>query len=244
VAKAAPDGYTLLLGSVSNMVMAPQGYAHVAYDPVKDFMPIALVGASPSILVVNAKSPVHSLKDLIALAQAKPGMITYGSAGNGTSNHLAAELFRTAAGINIVHVPYKGDSQALTGLLGGETQFMFATIPAAMPHIKSGKLRPIAVASPQRSTLAPDVPTVAELGIKNFDVNVWVGFLAPAGTPQGIVNKLSNEIIDITKQDSVQKQLTVQGIEPNPVGPGQFSSIIKSDMEKWGQVAKSAAAAQ
>jgi tripartite-type tricarboxylate transporter receptor subunit TctC len=242
VAKSAPDGYTLLLGSVSNMVMAPMAFSQVPYDPAKNFIPVTMIGGSPNILVVNAKSSVHTVKDLVAEAQAKPGSMTYGSAGNGTSNHLTGELFRTAAGINVVHVPYKGDSQALMGLMGGETHFMFATLPAAIAHIKSGKLRAIAVASPKRSALAPDVPTVEELGIKNFTVNVWVGFLAPAGTPQSIINKLSHEIVEITKLDSVQKQLVAQGIEPSPSGSTEFSSIIKSDMEKWGRVAKSAAA--
>jgi tripartite-type tricarboxylate transporter receptor subunit TctC len=242
VSKATPDGYTLLLGSVSNMVMAPMASTQVPYDPVKDFIPVTLIGGSPNVLVVNAKSSIHNLQDLIAQAKAKPGALGYGSAGNSTSNHLTGELFRAAAGIDVVHVPYKGDAQALVGLIGGETQFMFATVPAAITHIKSGKLRAIAVASPKRSALAPDVPTVEELGIKNFSVNVWVGFLAPAGTPPFIINKLSNEIVDVAKTDAVQKQLLAQGIEPNPSGTTEFNAIIKADMDKWGRVAKNSVA--
>jgi tripartite-type tricarboxylate transporter receptor subunit TctC len=175
------------------------------------------------------------------MAKAKPGSLAYASAGNGASNHLAGELFKTIVGIDTIHVPYKGDSPALIGLMGGETQYMFATNPAAISFINSGKLNALGVTSPQRSALTPDVPTFAEFGIKNFYVNVWAGVLAPIGTPQHIVNKLSNEIIQITKLDSVQKQLLAQGVEPNPLGSAAFGMVIKSDLEIWREVAKSAA---
>jgi len=240
VSKAIPDGYTILLGSVSNVVIAPAVYPHIPYDPVTGFMPIAMVGGTPNILVVNPNSKILNLKDLISIAKSKPGSLAYASAGNGASNHLTGELFKTMVGIDAIHVPYKGDSPALVGLMGGETQYMFATIPAAISFINSGKLNAIAVTSPQRSPLTPDVPTVGELGIKNFLVNVWAGFLAPAGTPQYIVNKLSNEIIEITKLESVQRQLLAQGVEPNPVGSAAFGAIIKSDLERWRGVAKTA----
>jgi len=243
VAKATSDGYTILLGSVSNVVIAPAVYSHIPYDPVKSFVPIAMVGGTPNILVVNPISKITSLKDLISMAKAKPGSLAYASAGNGASNHLAGELFKTIVGIDAIHVPYKGDSPALIGLMGGETQYMFATIPAAISFINGGKLNALGVTSPQRSALTPDVPTFTEFGIKNFYVNVWAGFLAPIGTPQHIVNKLSNEIIEITKLDSVQKQLLAQGVEPNPLGSAAFGMVIKSDLERWREVAKSASIA-
>src|SRR5271169_192913 len=183
VSKAKPDGYTLLLGSVSNLAMAPSLYGSLPYDPTKDFTPVALVAAAPNIMVVHPDFPVHSVKDLIALAKQKPGTIDYASAGVGTSNHLTVELLKVMADIDLVHVPYKGDAPAVTAVLANQVPMMFPTLPVALPYIKSGKLRAIAVSSAKRSALLPEVPTVAESGgLPEFAVSIWVGVVAPPGT--------------------------------------------------------------
>jgi tripartite-type tricarboxylate transporter receptor subunit TctC len=241
VARSKPDGYTLLLGSVSNIAMAPSQYKNLAYDSLKDFSPVALLAAAPNILVVNPKFPVHSVKDLIALAKQKPGQITYASAGKGTSNHLTVELLESLADIDLVHVPYKGDSNAITDVISGQVPMMFPTLPVALPNIKAGKLRAIAVSSAKRSPLAPDVPTVAESGgLPDFEVSVWVGILAPANTPKKIVNRISSELMRIVQTPEVKQKLASLGAEPDARGPAQFASYIKSETAKWSKVAAAA----
>jgi tripartite-type tricarboxylate transporter receptor subunit TctC len=241
VAKAAPDGYTLLLGSVSNVAMAPSQYKSLPYVPTKDFAPVALLAAAPNVLVVNPSFEVNSVKDLIALAKEKPGQITYASAGNGTSNHLTVELLKVLAGIDLVHVPYKGDNPAVTDVLGGQVPMVFPTLPVALPHIKTGKLKAIAVSSEKRTTLMPDLPTVAESGgLPEFAVSVWVGILAPAGTPADIVERLNAELSRIVSQPETREKLASLGAEPAIMEAGEFAAYIRSETEKWSKVAKSA----
>jgi tripartite-type tricarboxylate transporter receptor subunit TctC len=241
VAKAKPDGYTLLLGSVSNISMAPSQYKSLPYDPAKDFAPVALLAAAPNILVVNPKFPVHTVKDLIALAKQKPGSISYASAGNGTSNHLTVELLKVLAHIDMVHVPYKGDSPAVTDVISGQVPLMFPTLPVALPQIRAGKLRAIAVSSAKRTALAPDIPTVAESGgLPDFAVSVWVGILAPAGTPKDIVERLSTELTRIVQMPDVKEKLAGLGAEPQPQDSAEFTTYIHSETAKWSKVAKAA----
>jgi tripartite-type tricarboxylate transporter receptor subunit TctC len=241
VAKANPDGYTLLVGSVSNLAMAPSQYKDLPYDPIKDFAPVALVAASPNIMVVPNDSPIHSVLDLIALAKKHPGSITYASAGNGTSNHLTVELLKTMAGIDLVHVPYRGDAPGMTEVLAGRIQMMFPTLPVALPQIKAGGLRAIAVSSPKRSELIPEIPTVAESGnLPEFAVSVWVGILAPAGTSPEIVGKLNAEIRKALASSAVRQQLERQGTEPATAAePKDFALYLAAETKKWGEVAKS-----
>jgi len=241
VAKAKPDGYTLLLGSVSNIAMAPSQYKSLPYNPEKDFTPVALLAAAPNILVVNPAFPVHSVRGLIALARRKPGSISYASAGNGTSNHLTVELLKVLAHIDLVHIPYKGDAPAVTDVISGQVPMMFPTLPVALPHIKSGKLRAIAVSSAKRSSLAPDIPTVAESGgLPDFQVSVWVGILAPAHTPKDIVDRLSAELTKIVQLPEVKNKLASLGAEPAPQDSAQFASYIRTETAKWSKVAKAA----
>jgi tripartite-type tricarboxylate transporter receptor subunit TctC len=241
VAKARPDGYTLLLGSVSNIAMAPSQYKSLPYDPLKDFSPVALLAAAPNILVVNPQFPVNSVKDLIALARQKPGEISYASAGNGTSNHLTVELLKVLAKVDLVHVPYKGDSLGITDVIAGQVPMMFPTLPVALPHIKSGKLRAVAVSSAARTPLAPDVPTVAESGgLPEFEVSVWVGILAPANTPKEIVERLGTELMRIVQTPEVRDKLASLGALPDPRDASQFGAYIKSETAKWSKVAVAA----
>ena len=241
VAKAKPDGYTLLLGSVSNIAMAPSQYKALPYDPVKDFSPVALLAASPNILVVNPQFPVHTVKDLIALARQKPGQISYASAGNGTSNHLTVELLKVLANIDLVHVPYKGDSLGITDVIAGQVPMMFPTLPVALPYIKAGKLRAIAVSSAARTPLAPDVATVSESGgLPDFEVSVWVGVLARANTPRDIVERVCAQLTRIVQTPEVRDKLASLGAAPDPRGAARFDAYIKAETAKWSKVATAA----
>lgn len=241
VAKARPDGYTLLLGSVSNLAMAASLYKSLPYNPIKDFTAIALVAASPNILVVHPDFPVHSIKDLIALAKQKPGTINYASAGIGTSNHLTVELLKVMAGIDLVHVPYKGDAPAVTAVLANQVPMMFPTLPVALPYIKAGRLRAIAVSSAKRSPLLPEVPTVAESGgLPKFAVSIWVGVVAPPGTPMAIVDKLNAAIRKAVELPSIRDHLQALGADPEGGTPEEFSAYIASETAQWREVAQAA----
>lgn len=241
VAKSKPDGYTLLMGSVSNIAMAQSQYKALPYDPAKDFVPVVLVAAAPNVLVVNPEFPVQSVKDLIALARQKPGGINYASAGLGTSNHLTVELLQVMTGTTLNHVPYKGDAPGTADVVAGQVPVIFPTLPVALPFIKAGKLRPVAVSSAERSSLLPDVPTVAESGgLPEFEVSVWVGILAPAGTPKEIVSRLNAEIVKIVRVPNVRERLAGLGAEPVGDSPEHFSAYIKTELVKWAKVAKAA----
>lgn len=241
VTKAKPDGYTLLLGSVSNISMAPSLYKALPYDPTRDFAPVILLGGSPNVLVVHPTSPAKSISELIELAKKSPGSLSYASAGIGTSNHLTVELLKVRAGIDIVHVPYKGDAPAVADVVAGQVPMIFPTIPVAMPHIKSGKVRALAVSSAKRSSLMPDVPTVSEAsGIQDFAVNVWVGVVAPAGTPKPIVDRLNAEFRKALSAPDVREKLASHGVEPEGTTPLEFGDYIAAEVKRWAEVARAA----
>jgi len=242
-AKQAPaDGYTLLLTSSGPMAINPGLYGKLPYDPVKDFVPVAGIALAPLVLVTNPSFPAKSLKELVAQAKAKPGAINYASAGNGTTNHLVMEMFRSAAGINLTHVPYKGSPQALPDLMGGQVSVMFETTVAVLPFIKEGKLRALAVSSDRRSSAAPDVPTVAELGYPGFSGVPWVAVVAPAGTPPEIVAKLNAEINKALASKQVREHFLAQGAEPLSMSAEELGAFMKSELTKWTKVVKDSGA--
>ena len=240
VAKSKPDGYTLLLGSVSNIAMAPSQYKALTYDPAKDFAPIAPVAGAACILVVNPKFPAHSVNEVIALAKQKPGEYVYGSGGLGSSTHFVVELFTSMAGINIGHTAYKGDGPSVADVVAGHIPMAFPTVPAAMPFIKSGQLRALAVSTASRSSFLPELPTVSEAGLPGFEVNIWLGVLASPATPRDIVARLNSDIAAVTRQQNVRERLATLGAEPLASSPEQFSAYIKTEIVKWTNVAKAA----
>ncbi len=239
-AKAAPDGYTLLLGNISTFAMAPTLYKKVNYDPVQSFAPITLVNTSANVLVAHPSVPATTTQALIALAKAKPGQINYASAGSGTSPHLAAELFKSMAGVDLVHVPYKGSPQALTDLLGGQTQIMFASLVSALPHIRQARLRALGVTSLKRVAALPDLPAISEAGLRGYDVSVWMGIVAPTGTPPAIIAQLNRQIAALLQSPDIRERLAVQGLEAASNSPAEFRSYIASEVRKWAVVIKQA----
>ena len=239
-ARAKPDGYEIVMGQVDNLAVAPSLYTKLAYDPIKDFEPIGIVGEAPLVVVANKNGPYKSLKDLIAAAKKAPGTINYGSPGAGTITHLAAELLQLQAGIKLVHVPYKGSGPAMADLLGGQVPIIFTSIPSAAPQIKAGSAVPLAVTSAKRSPAMPDVPTIAESGYPDFDVRVWYGLLAPAKTPKPIIQTLNTELNKILALKDVQDALAAQGATAMPTTPAQFSQTIATDYKKWRGVIQSA----
>jgi len=238
-ARAAPDGYTLLMGNVAPNAVNVSLFRKLGFDPVKDFAPVSLVAITPNILVAHPSLPVKSIKDLIALAKAKPGTLNFPSAGVGSSSHLAGELLKSLAGISMVHVPFKGGGPALVATIAGEVQIMFATMPAAMPHVKSGKVRPVAVTTTRRSQAMPELPTIAESGVKGYDAATWYGLLAPAGTPKAIVDRLHGDTVKILAGPTRQR-LEAQGFEPDGGTPAAFAAYIQSEIVKWAKVIKDA----
>jgi tripartite-type tricarboxylate transporter receptor subunit TctC len=241
VAKSAPDGYTLLINTAAvaiNMAL----YKKVPFDTLRDFAPISVFSQSPNILVVHSSVPVKSVKELIALAKSKPGALNYSSAGSGTTQHLAAELFKLRTGVNIVHVPYKGSAPSLTALIGGEVSLTFANIPAIYQHVKSGRLRPLASAGPKRSELMPQVPIMAEAGVKGVEVVVWYGVLAPAATPKDIVNTLAANIRKAAFSPDTKQKLVDQGAEPVGSTPDEFAKLLREEVTKWAEVVKASGA--
>jgi len=239
-ARAAPDGYTLLLGNTSTLAMAPGLYPRIAYDPVKSFAPITMIATSANVLVLHPSVPATSIQALIALARARPGQLNYGSAGTGNSTHLAGELFKSMAGVNLVHVPYKGSPQLLTDLLSGQIQLSFLSLIASLPHIKQGKLRALGVTSLQRAAQLPELPTISEAGLKGYEITVWQGIVAPAGTPQAIVARLNREITGILRTPETRERLAAQGLEPASDTPAQFGAHIAAEVAKWSKVIRQA----
>ncbi|HKE38922.1 MAG TPA: tripartite tricarboxylate transporter substrate binding protein [Casimicrobiaceae bacterium] len=242
VAKSAPDGYTLLMGTVGTHAINPSLYAKMPYDHVKDFVPVVLVAGVPNVLVVNPSLPVNSVADLIKLAKSKPGSINFASSGNGTSIHLSGELFKTMAGVDMTHVPYKGSAPALTDLIGGQVQVMFDNLPSSLPYIKAGKLRAIAVTSLKRAPALPDVPTISESGLPGFEASSWFGVLAPAGTPPAVVTRLNSEVNKWLQTPEAKEQLLAQGAQAAGDTPEQFAAFIRSETEKWAKVVKASGA--
>jgi tripartite-type tricarboxylate transporter receptor subunit TctC len=242
VAGAAPDGYTLVFGTVGTHAINVSLYAKLRYDPVKDFAPVSLTHLAPRVLVVHPSVPAKTVPELIALAKAKPGELTFGSAGSGGTNHLSGELFKSMAGIDIVHVPYKGSAPASIDLLGGRITMVFDSIVAWGDHIKAGKVRALGVTSLKRSAALPDVPTIAESGLAGFDVANWLGVLAPAGTPKEVIARLNAEIKVAMADPEMQRQLAAVGIDPAYSTPEAFAELIGADIAKWAKVVKASGA--
>jgi tripartite-type tricarboxylate transporter receptor subunit TctC len=237
-ARSAPDGYTIVLVAPS-LAISPTLYSKLSYDPVKDFAPVSLVATVPNVMVTQPSLP-GDLKEFIATVRAKPGALNFGSGGAGTSNHLAGELFNLVAGTRLVHIPYKGVNLAMQDVLGGNVHLVFIGIPAAAPHIKSGKLRAIAVVAPQRSAALPEVPTVAEAGLADFDVTTWYGVLAPAGTPRNVITRLNAELVKVMHAPELREKLAATGTDPLTSTPEEFAAYIKREIAKWGDVIRRA----
>ena len=242
VAHAAPDGYTLLMGNNSILATNAALYKKLNYNPEKDFMPISLVGTQANILVVNPTVRANSMAELIALAKASPGTINFASSGYGAAAHLAGELFKTEAGINIVHVAYKGAAPALQDVVAGHVQMMFATAASVIGLIKNGKVRALAVTTPKRTALLPDLPTVDELGIKGFDATTWHGLVAPAGTPKPILETLNFAVVEALKDPATQKSLQDLGVDVVGDSAKEFEAYIKAEIPKWTAVVKQSGA--
>lgn len=240
VARAPADGYTILLGSTSELVQYPNVNPKIPYDPVRDFAPISLVGTIPLVLVVHPSLPVKNVKGLVALAKARPGEINFGSAGQGATTHLAVELFILLTGVKMTHVPYKGSPQAVADLVSGDVQLGIPTMPAALPFIKSGRVKVLAVSSAKRASNLPDIPSLDEAGVKGYDATLWTGMLAPAGTPKEIINRLHAEIAKVLALKEVNDALDKQGAEAQGSTPEQFAAYIKSELAKWAKVVKEA----
>ena len=236
VARSAPDGATLLLAFTGTLAVSPLIFANVGYDPRKDFAGIGLIGMAPSVLAVNPSVPAHSVAELIGIAKAEPGKIQYGSPGIGTTNHLAGELLAAMTGIKITHTPYKGTGPAITDLLGGHIAMMFAPIPAAHGNVSAGSLRALGVTSLKRSSLWPDIPTVAEAGLPGFEVVQRSTLLAPAGTPRTIIERLNKELNAVLATDEVRRRLAVEGGEPVPGAPEEYAADIDREEMRWSKL--------
>ena len=241
-AKAAPDGYTLLMGNNSILATNAALYKKVNYDAEKDFIPISLIGTQANILVVNPSVPANSMAELIALAKVSPGTINFASSGHGAAAHLAGELFRTEAKVNIVHVAYKGAAPALQDVIGGQVQMMFATAASVIGLIKEKRVRALAVTTPKRTALLPDLPTVDELGLKGFDATTWHGLAAPAGTPKDVIDTLTFAITSALKDPATQKALMDLGVDVIGSTPKEFEAYIKAEIPKWTAVVKNSGA--
>ena len=236
--KATPDGYTLTIGTTSTHAVAAGAYSKLPYDPIKNFAPVSLVAITPYLLVVNPQVQANSLADLVSLAKSQPGKLNYASAGNGSTTHLAMEMLKDAAKINLVHIPYKGNGPADIAILGGEVQSVFGSMPALLQNTKAGKLRALAVGTARRSPALPDVPTVAELGYPGFEAALWLGVLAPAGTPQPIIDRLNRELTSIAATPDFRSLMDKNGAEPISNTPEQFATMIRAEVERYTKVVK------
>ena len=239
VARSVPDGHTILIGS-SALVINPSLYRKVAYDAQRDFQPITALASAPLVLITHPSLPVRTVRELITLAKARPGSINYASGGSGSAAHMAAELFKLMAGVNLVHVPYKGTAPALTDLIAGQVTVAFYTVSAIGGHVRNGRLRAIALAASRRSPAMPDLQTIDELGLPGYEASTWVGVLAPAGTPRPIVNRLHGELMKLLATPEVKQQFTVTGFDIIANTPEQFAEQIKTDLAKWARVIREA----
>ena len=237
VAKAAPDGYTLAMVSTAH-VISPHVYKQIPYDAIKDFTPVMRLAEGPYVLAVHPSLPVKSVAELIALAKAKPGVIDYASSGNGSSQHLVGALFCSMAGVNLNHVPYKGSNQAMNDVLGGQVKVTFAGVPNVLPNVSNGKLRALAVTTATRYAEMPDVPTIAESGVPGYDATIWLGLLAPAGTPHEIVQKLNADITRVLSTPDAKKLMASAGVDVAPSTPEQFGQLMQSELDRWGKVVR------
>lgn len=237
VAKSAPDGHTLLFTGTPHVISA-WIYKKLPYEPLKDFEPVALVASGPYVLVVNPQLPVKSVGELIAAAKAQPGQIDYASSGNGSAQHLVSALFASMAGIQLNHVPYKGSGPAMQDLLGGQVKVSFAGIPNVLPHVKAGRLRALAVSTPQRSPDLPEVPTVAEAGVPGYQATLWLNLAAPAGTPADIVQRLYAATAKALQDAELQQSFRAAGVEASPMSPQELAAFMQAEYEKWGKVVR------
>ena len=239
-AKAAPDGYTIMIGTVSSHAINPSLNTKLAYDPIRDFTPISPVASIPFALLVHPSLPAKNVDELIAIARAKPGVLNFSSAGNGTSNHLAGELFKSMARIDLVHIPHKGSAPALNDLLAGQVNMMFDLVLTAAPHVKAGTVRAVAVTGRQRSSVLPDVPTIAESRLAGYEVNAWFGMFAPANLPAAVTQRLNAEIVRVMQLADVRERLASQGAEPMSGSPEAFADYVRAELAKWSAVVKTA----
>ena len=242
VAKSPADGYTILMGAVATHAINPTLYAHIPYDPVRDFVPITQVASTPNVLVVNPSLPVHNVQEFIAYAKANPGKLNFGSGSTGSAGHLAGELFDTLAGVKMVHVPYKGAGPAMQDLIGGQIQLMFDNLASSLGQIKAGRVRALAVTTAKRSTLAPDLPTIAESGLPGFDISTWFGIFAPAKTPQPIVDRLYTEFTRALALPEVREAMLKLGAEPVGNKPAEFAAYIQSEADKYAKLIRASGA--
>jgi tripartite-type tricarboxylate transporter receptor subunit TctC len=239
-ARSAPDGYTLFMGNNSTHGSNPAIYAKLPYDAVNDFAPISFVASVPYVLVVEPSLPVKSVQDLIALAKSKPGKINYASAGNGSTHQFCGELLKSAAGIDLVHIPYKGSPPGIAGLLAGEVSLMFTNLTDIGSQIRAGKVKPLAVTTLKRAPLLPDVPTMVEAGVPDFEITSWFGLLAPAGTPAAVIGRLNAETVKVLAREDVKSTLGDQGLDVRSSSPEQFAAYIKSEIARFTKIAKAA----
>jgi tripartite-type tricarboxylate transporter receptor subunit TctC len=237
-AKSPPDGYTVFNGSNTTLSINPNLYSKVPYDPIKDFAPVTYIASLPNLLVVHPSLPVRTVKELAALARVKPGQLNFGSSGTGTPAQLAGVMFGDAAGVKLVHVPYRGSSQALTALISGETQIMFSSITSTLPFVKSGRMRAIAVTGAKRSLAAPELPTVAESGFPGFEAVTWYGLFVPAGTPAAIIARLNAEMVKILHAPDFRDWLVTQGADPVGGTPEELAAFVKSELNKYAKIVK------
>jgi tripartite-type tricarboxylate transporter receptor subunit TctC len=240
--KSPPDGYTMVIGQTSNLAINPTLHRNLSYDPLRDLAPVALMVSAPIILVTSDKRPFKSVAEVVAAAKAKPGQLSYASPGNGTVAHLTAELFQRAAGIQLSHIPYKGASQAMTDLMGGQVDLYLSSVPSAIAQIKGGKLRALAVTGAKRSAELPEVPAIAESGYKGFEVTTWYGLLLPAGSPEPVVKLLNGEVNHVLRLPDVRSRLAAEGGDVLGGTPGEFAAVLKADLARWGGIVKQSGA--
>jgi tripartite-type tricarboxylate transporter receptor subunit TctC len=242
VAKAPPDGYTLVMGTIGTHAINATLFSKLPYDPIRDFTAVAFVVEAEGLLVVHPSLPVKTTRELIAFAKQKPGELTYASAGAGSTSHLAGELFKTLAKVNILHIPYKGNAPAITEMLSGQTSMLFGTLPTVLPQVQANRLRAVAVLGTKRSPALPDIPTIAESGLPRFEVTNWTGILAPAGTPAAIVSRLNAEANRVMQLPEVQARLPKEGLRHVAMTPQQFADFVRAEKEKWGPIVKATGA--
>ena len=242
VAKAAPDGHTLLVGTIGNLAISPHLYRKLPYDPLRDFAPVTQLSAAAYMMLINPSLPARSVRDFVNYAKSRPGQTSYASAGNGTGSHLSTVLFLSVAGLDIAHVPYKGGAPGITDLIANQVQMMFNGIPSSLPHIASGRIRALAVSSPTRVAVAPELPTFTEAGYAGAEATSWTGVLAPAGTPSAVVARLNTELRAILQSADIRSRLLADGAEPAGSTPAAFSAYIKTELAKWGGVVRTTGA--
>jgi tripartite-type tricarboxylate transporter receptor subunit TctC len=239
-AKSAPDGHTLLLSSIVTHALAPALYPKIPYDPLRDFVAVTTLAVAPTVLVVNPAFPAKSVQEIVTLARANPGKYTFPSGGNGTTPHISGEIFKAMTGTDLLHVPYKGGGPALADLIGGQVNMMFDTAASAMPHVRSGKLRAIAIATPKRHPEFPDVPTFAEQGLPDYSINSWYSLHAPAGTPRDVVNRLHAEVVEVLKMPDVVERLKTLNADPGGMPPAEFDAFVRAELQRYGDVIRKA----